>query len=74
MDCAISDGCASDVIRLSHGEKAMTNTDLARLLLRDVAVHCANEKHWKAHDTGFQPFKRRTTDANKHQGRSGKAA
>ena len=48
----------------------MTNTDLARSLLRDVEVHTKNEKFWKTHDTGFTPYARRRKDnfdATKYQ-------
>ena len=40
----------------------MTHTDLARAFLRDVEIHIRNEKFWKQHDTGFQPYTRRRKD------------
>lgn len=43
---------------------APSHADLARLLLRDVEVHNRNQKYWSKHETGLNPFKRRTTDVN----------
>lgn len=48
----------------------MTNTDIARSILKDVETHDKNARFWKAHDTGFEPHTRRrkdTFDADKHQ-------
>ena len=40
----------------------MTNTDIARSILRDLEAHAENEKFWRSHDTGFTPAQRRKTD------------